>query len=398
MNVIKKYWDSVYIYVLLLIPGLCMCAGTFWTICKINGLYSNLDWIQIIIFDCSQLIYLAIGLFFIYRNKKDSSYIPEHLPYVKGFIVFSLFVQYNFIMYLFPSGFVWECTVIFFISLAFLFDSKLMLLNIVLYFFSLLTAHILKPEEFLPLDTPDVMEIIAWRIMIYFLISLCILFVVYFVERFLIQVRESDEENIHLIEKQLKYYKDMELLDTEIRKFRHDIDNHFICMEAMLHYGKTEELVEYFRGLQGEFSVQKKIYLSGNDIVDAILNHDLSSDCDKNVKMTIYGNLPEIKSVSAIDLCTLFSNMLSNAIAAANQCVGVTDAEISIHFSAGNRYFSISMTNSTISGNVAEQNKRKDRNHGYGMNKIKSVLEKYGGSFEYKADEHITNITIYLPI
>ncbi|MBO5524348.1 MAG: hypothetical protein J5986_11845, partial [Roseburia sp.] len=81
MNVIKKYWDSVYVYVLLLVPGFCMCAGLFWTVCKWLGLYPDLQWVEIIAFDLRQVIYLTIALYFIRRNKKDSSYISGHLSY-----------------------------------------------------------------------------------------------------------------------------------------------------------------------------------------------------------------------------------------------------------------------------------------------------------------------------
>lgn len=146
MNIIKKYWDSVYIYVLLLVPGFCICAGLFWTICKLLGLYPHLQWIQIILFDFSQVVYLIVALYFICKNKKDSSYISGHLIYVKGFIVFALFVQYNFILYLFASTHVWECTFLFFGIIVFLFDSKLMLLNILSYFTALSVAHVLRPE------------------------------------------------------------------------------------------------------------------------------------------------------------------------------------------------------------------------------------------------------------
>ena len=93
MNIIKKYWESVYIYVLLIIPGLCICAGTYWTVCKLCGMYQNSLWSQIIPFDLSQLIYLSIGIYFIYRNKKEPTYISEHLNFVKLFIVIILFID-----------------------------------------------------------------------------------------------------------------------------------------------------------------------------------------------------------------------------------------------------------------------------------------------------------------
>ena len=398
MNVIKKYWDSVYIYVLLLVPGLCMCAGLFWTVFKWLGVYPDIEWNKIIMFDGSQLIYLAVALYFIYRNKKDSSYIAEHLAYIKGFIVFALFVQYNFILYLFPSVHVWSCTFLLFSCVVFLFDCKIMFWNIMSYFIYLLVAHMVRAEDFLPMDAPNLREIIAFRFVIFGLTSLCIMIIVYFVERFLVQARESDAENVHLIEKQLQYYRDMELLDIEIRKFRHDIHNHFICMKALLDSEKTEELQTYFEDLQQSISFQKKMLFSGNDIVDAILHYDLPHSCREEVKVTTYGSLPELKTVSAMDLCTLFSNLLSNAIASANQCVDSFKPQITIHFSGGKTYFSIVISNSILEEKVVKKGHKKDRNHGYGMSKIQNVIEKYGGRLEQSVEVQAMTITIYLPI
>lgn len=398
MNIIKKYWESVYIYVLLLVPGVCMAMGFFWTVWKAAGLYLEVSWYQVLLFDCTQLIYLAIALLFIHKNRQQPTYIADHLIFVKSFVVLALFVQYNFILYLFPSQFVWECTFIFFGLIMFLFDSRLMFLNIMLYFVSLLVVHIVRTEEFLPLDAFNLMEIIVWRIWMLGLISLCMMVSVYFVEKILIQVRESRAENVELLARQLKYYEDMELMDTEIRKFRHDITNHFICMEAMLNAGKTEELKQYFEELQKEFSTQKKMYFSGNDIVDTILNHDLAHNCKEEVEVVIVGKLPEVKTVSAIDLCTIFSNLLSNAIKEANKCVEEPESEVSIQFAGGNSFFSIRISNSMLEENEADKFKKRDRNHGYGSDKIKNVLEKYSGRFEVEKKAHKMAITIYLPI
>lgn len=202
-----------------------------------------------------------------------------------------------------------------------------MILNTICYFISLSVAHVLLPYAFLPLADKNVGEILAYRIMIYWLTAICIIIIVYSVEHFLIQAQESTEENVILMEKQLEYYQDMELLDTELRKFRHDVP----------HY------------------------------------------CEKEVKVTVYGTLPKTDTVSAIDMCTLFSNLLSNAITAANQCIGKTDSQIDIHFSGGKKYFSIVMSNSILLQNSIQT---KGKNHGFGVRKIRSVLEKYDGTCE----------------
>lgn len=403
MNIIKKYWDSVYIYVLLIIPCYCACAGIFETICKAAGMYADLSWFQIAAFDVSQLIYLGIAVYFIYRNNKDSSYIPEHLFYVKGFIMVSLFIQYNSILILFPSNHIWACTFAFFAAFVFLFDSKIMLANILIYFASLITVHVTRPDKYLSLGSNNLMEAIAFRLVIFWMVAVCTLLIVYFVEKFLMQAQENREENIHLLEKQLQYYKNIELLDTELRKFRHDIRNHFICMESLLNSGKEDELQDYFKDLQQNFSFRETMYFSGNDVVDAILNYDIPHDCRPEVEVTVYGRLPKLRTVSAMDLCTLFSNLLSNSIRSANQCTDSIDPQIVIHFQTGKKYFTISISNSIRPEDdtihlTKKRKKHTDRNHGFGLNKIKEVLEKYDGRFEQIAEQQMLTIKVYLPI
>ena len=399
MNVIKKYWESVHRYILVLIPGLCMCAGSYWTACKFLGFYPNLSWIQIILFDVSHMIYMSVGVYFIYRNKKEPTYISEHLRFVKAFIVILLFIQYNAILYLFPSYYVWECTFIFLSVIAFLFDSRLMAFNIFSYAVFLLIAHAIYPENYLLVNDALLSEVIAYRILMYVVTSACIMFVEIFAERFLGQATKSNEENRRLIEKQLKYYQDMDLMDTELRKFRHDIKNHFICMEYLFNTGKTDELQNYFKDLDESFSFQQKLSLSGNDIVDAILYHDLPHYCNDKIKVTTHGNLPTLHTVSAMDLCTLFSNMLSNAIASASQCENeIAPPEIIIRFSGGKTYFSIEMSNSVLAQGAFSKRKTKDRNHGHGLQKIKDVLEKYDGRHEIKSENNMITVIVYLPV
>ncbi len=406
MNIVKKYWSSVYIYILLIVPCLCMCAGAFWTVFKSKGHYRELSWFQILAFDFSQIIYLGISLFCIYRNKKDSTFIHRNLVYIKWFITIILLIQYNFIMYLFPSTYVWECTFLFFAIVVFLFDTKYTIVNIAAYQLSILIAHIRNPHLFLPIYAGNLMEIITYRIVILELTSMCIVIIVYFAEHFVMQAKKQDEENINLIEKQLEYYKDIELLDTDIRKFRHDIDNHFICMEYLLNNGKTKELQTYFKDLQQSTSEQKKLYLSGNEIVDAILNYDLPRYCDERVNIKLKGSLCHIESVSSMDLCTLFSNLLSNAIKSVNKCFltditkGNLTPEINIKFSYGQIFFSIEISN-TYCNDIPENAKaktRKNKNHGYGLNKIHEVLDKYDGKIEHITVNHIITIKVYMPI
>ena len=97
---------------------------------------------------------------------------------------------------------------------------------------------------------------------------------------------ENDEENIRLMEKQLEYYRNTDLMDNDLRKFRHDIKNHFLCLEYFITTGNKEDLQKYYSDLKLDFPLQEKIYHSGNDIIDSILHHDLSRYLDENVHIS----------------------------------------------------------------------------------------------------------------
>ncbi|MBQ9140785.1 MAG: GHKL domain-containing protein, partial [Lachnospiraceae bacterium] len=67
-------------------------------------------------------------------------------------------------------------------------------------------------------------------------------------------------------------------------------------------------------------------------------------------------------------------------------------------FAGGTTFFSIKISNSVSEEDERKIYRRRDRNHGYGNDKIRGVLEKYAGRFEMDKKEHMMIITIYLPI
>lgn len=78
MNIIKKYWNDVYRYILLLIPGTCICAGITYTFGKFAGWFPDAPWLFVLLFAFSQLIYLGISFCFTSCNIPAPDGWPRH--------------------------------------------------------------------------------------------------------------------------------------------------------------------------------------------------------------------------------------------------------------------------------------------------------------------------------
>ncbi len=405
MNILKKYWNDAYLYVLLLIPGNCICAGVTYTAGKIVGWYPDTPWFWVLFFDFSQLVYLCISFCFIIHKKKVTYFSQKDISRIKLFVTISLFIQYNLIMHLFPTHNAWSCSFIFMGIVAFLFDVKLMITHILGYTFFLIVAHLIHWDKLVPSAPNERTDLMVYRTVVYALTALAFLVITYLVEKFLMREREQEEENVYLMEKQLEYYQSCDLMDKELRKFRHDIKGHFLGLEYLLENKNYEELGNYFKELNNSFSFQERLYFSGNLIIDSILNYDLPNKCDPHVKILVSGRLTDLETVSSIDLCTLFSNILSNAISAVNQCPSEEQAQLSVRFDSGSKFFSITIVNSIPEGYSITQTTKAarithnlDRNHGHGIRKIMELCKKYNGEFNQTIHENKVTTTAYLPL
>ena len=420
MKLIVKYWNSIYIYVLLLVTSACFCAGLFFTFFKWQGNYPELSWIQLFSFDFSHLIYIGIALYFILKNRKDCTYIPTHLRSLKVYLITMLVIQYIFILALFPSTYIWTLTYLFILCLIFFFDSRITAGMIILLTVCLLLFILQDPQAFLPLEKSNWREIVAFETIEYCFTCVFIFFTSIFVEKLLFNEHFAEEENIHLLERQLEYYRHTDLMDKELRKFRHDIKNHFLSMEELLAHEDYPQLIQYFEELKQSFSFQEKIYFSNNVVIDSIMNYELATNCSEHVKIQVIGTLPELTTVSPMDLCTLFSNLLSNAVAAVNRYSLKAEGALTIEFQTGSKYFSIAISNHTVQRRLAPAkfpfsitdsnsayqkpdalehlSNYPDRNHGYGIGKIQEIVKKYNGTLEHSLENNIMTIRIYLPI
>lgn len=179
---------------------------------------------------------------------------------------------------------------------------------------------------------------------------------------------------------QLKHYEKSEKINTEIRRFRHDYNNHMNCMKSLVQSGRYDELMDYINNISDAFPQSGFLYNTGNYIADAILTDKLENARKTRTNISFKGIISP--SINNTDLCIILGNILDNAVEACEKIDG--EKEISVFGGYQHGYFILIVKN-PISCHVQTENgipattKPDTAYHGFGLQNVESVVKKYDG-------------------
>lgn len=196
------------------------------------------------------------------------------------------------------------------------------------------------------------------------------------------KVETMMEKQIHMKDMQKKYYDTLLERENDTRKFRHDMSNHLICLENLAREDNLEALRKYLGQMREQMQeIQKKSYSVGNDILNILTNHYVSL-LDDNTRVTVSGFIHT--GTDEMKLCTIYANLLQNAVEELEQCEGECFLEIT--FRQGKEFFQIEIRNSLSeqhqkdwSSQYLRTRKKDQRNHGIGIVNVKKTVEELGG-------------------
>ena len=192
MTALDDYINKVYVLIMLLVPGACQCAGLLYTIEKALGLFPTVSWISLIIFDCTCLIYLAIGIYFVRTGFENGFVKVSKLKAAKIFLVIIMFTQYNFILYMIPSTEFWGYALLFVIATSFFLDVKLVLATAIEITASLVAASVVIGKIVLPIQDALFIPNVISRIVCLVLTLAFIVILTYLVSHFLVNAKKDE--------------------------------------------------------------------------------------------------------------------------------------------------------------------------------------------------------------
>ena len=204
----------------------------------------------------------------------------------------------------------------------------------------------------------------------------------------------------------LAFYESYKDAQIETRKLRHDMKNHFACIQMLAKEEKYAELQEYLESFNGAVSEVSMEIQTGNDIVDAILNVKLKSAKKEDITFAVTGMIPYMPYIDAMDWCKMVSNAVDNGLEALREC-SVSEKVLRIQFKSNGNFFVIHTENACeqevqMDSNGIPTQKQDKTRHGFGLKNIEAAVKKYKGEMQIscsKNKEHyIFALDLLLPI
>lgn len=209
--------------------------------------------------------------------------------------------------------------------------------------------------------------------------------------------RKNEELKEKYLELQTGHYRYLKERNLDTKKFRHDLRAHMHVMKKYIYEENLKELGSYIDTICGKLENISGYISVKNETVDAVLNYYNNSFLKKGIKFKVTGSMPQECRINTLDLCIVFSNILSNAIENTDEVDG--EAKLNIHFDEDMIYIREQNTfGGTLKKNGKEIKTTKDDEwlHGFGIQNIKDSVRKYSGSVDIEAKDKIFVIDIVM--
>lgn len=215
--------------------------------------------------------------------------------------------------------------------------------------------------------------------------------------------REYLEKEAVLLETQKNMYEGILIKNQETKRYRHDMQHHLMLLNELVVQGDLSKVSGYIEGMETHLrAIQNKVYLVGNDVIDAVLNYYLSM-LKEGIDVEIEGGCPAGINMSDVELCTVVANIVQNAQEALNK---QNTGWLKIQLQAVNQFFCLKIKNSMERDRIIWKEeagipittKRKKEEHGIGIQNARETVERNGGMFNIAIDDKEFEVKIAIPI
>lgn len=216
---------------------------------------------------------------------------------------------------------------------------------------------------------------------------------------------EQIDELTKAWETERNHYREIEDRRENLAKIRHDMNEHLNIIKELMKRGEytkvnamLDTLTEYVA------STREKMYC-GDPVVNAVMAENEKICKENGISLQYEFRIPKPLQMDAISICSIFSNLMRNAVTAARkakEAAGEYASQQTEGRNAGEIYVSVKAAVSGDYLHIITENSRivekkpLNARKGYGKVIIKELVERHNGQMEIKEspDRYRTEITV----
>ncbi len=196
------------------------------------------------------------------------------------------------------------------------------------------------------------------------------------------------------LNEQVRHYKAIEGRESQYRKLRHDMKNHWQMVQTLLASGKTAETLDYTSRIRDQLELHtrsRQLVSTGNPFLDAVLTSKLDQAAASGIQVDTEIMVVKNMKIDMVDCGIIFGNILENAIEACLNQSGDSEKRILVKLLYKKGMLVCGICNSmdpdaSIRSGFATT-KPDSEGHGLGLPNVREAVAGYGGTLNLKAQD-----------
>ena len=191
----------------------------------------------------------------------------------------------------------------------------------------------------------------------------------------------------------------LEQSQAQAAVYRHDMRHHLNVISSYLSAGQLEQAQEYIRQVHAGVNAITPTRWCENELVNLLCSAFAEQARQAGIRLTVNARLPKVLPLSDIELCSLLSNGLENALRAAGQ---ITRGArwVDLYCDVRREKLLIEIKN-PYSGTVELEDglpAARQAGHGFGCRSMASIVRQKGGLCVFRAEDGVFLLQLALPM
>lgn len=223
--------------------------------------------------------------------------------------------------------------------------------------------------------------------------------IIFFLFENILRVKDREQEMTQkaiILESEKQYYSELYEKQSASDKVMHDLKHKFYAFKEILENDcvKAKEIVD---GLYKELESVQKMKITGIVSVDSLLNTKISQAKQSGIDIKFTSFLTDNITVNDIDLCVILGNLLDNSIEACLEDKRSDKKIINVQMLQEDGRMIIKISNTYENKAFDGKTSKKDKiHHGFGLQNVKELIEKYEGYYLVDRKDNIYSTTIII--